>query len=528
MISYRDPRPEVLRLEELALLVKSGDIKLPRFQRPFVWKRSDMLLLLDSIYKGYPIGSLLLWNSSQPLKSVRDIADLVVESKIESYPTSYLLDGQQRLTTLCGALFWEGGASDSLWNIWFDLNSETFFHGKGESTDFAFPLNKMIDTSEFIAQCMRFQHLPDRQMYVDRAQKLLRSVKDYKIAVVKIGDMSIEEVAPIFERINSTGRKLTMVDLMMAATWSNGFDLSGYIQGIICSSDSKGLSGVPDQYVLRSIAAAADLGINKEDIQRLRGLTPADLKKSADACDEAFGAAAKWMSADLGIQDVSYLPYGLFLTHAVEFFRVAVNPTSGQLDELRAWFWFSAITSYFSGANTGQNSRDIALIRSFARGEVSALFERRQIDITRFLFDKFNLRNASSTTFALMLLALKPAKSISGREMSIDSVIEKSGRLFHTIHGSRVPDKNVCVIINPYRESASSAVEDDGLLKSHLLGGGVVGAAKKGDYRNFFELRAGEVSNFIAGLTGCDTKYVAAVDDSDDLFGFNDLYVENE
>ena len=51
-MSKRDPKPEVLRLEELALLVKSGDIKLPSFQRSFVWKRADMLKLLDSIYKG--------------------------------------------------------------------------------------------------------------------------------------------------------------------------------------------------------------------------------------------------------------------------------------------------------------------------------------------------------------------------------------------------------------------------------------------------------------------------------------------
>jgi hypothetical protein len=528
MISNRDPRPEVLRLEELALLVKSGDIKLPKFQRPFVWKRSEMLLLLDSIYKGYPIGSLLLWNSSQPLKSVRAIADLVVDGKNESYPTSYLLDGQQRLTTLCGALFWQGGASDSLWNIWFDLGSETFFHAKGVNTELAFPLNKIIDTGEFIAQCMRFQHLDDRQVYVDRAQKLLRAVKDYKIAVVKIGDMSIEEVAPIFERINSTGRKLTMVDLMMAATWSNGFDLSGYLKKIVDSSDEAGLSGVPEPFVLRSIAAAAGLGINKDDIQKLRGLEPAELKESADACGEAFVKAAGWIYAGLGIQDVSYLPYGMFLTHVVEFFRVVKNPDEAQLAELKAWFWFTAITSYFSGANTGQNSRDISLVRDFAKGEVGELFERRQIDITRFLFDRFNLRNASSTTFALMLLSLKPMASISGRAISIESAIEKSGRLFHAVHGGKLPDKNVCMIINPYREAASSASSDDGLLRSHLINQAVIDASVRGNYYDFFEFRASLITDFIRRVTGCGTTFVGVVDDSDDLFGFNDLFDENE
>ena len=44
-MQIKDPKPEIMRLEELALLVKSGDIKLPRFQRPFVWKQADMLKL---------------------------------------------------------------------------------------------------------------------------------------------------------------------------------------------------------------------------------------------------------------------------------------------------------------------------------------------------------------------------------------------------------------------------------------------------------------------------------------------------
>jgi len=52
---YRDPKPDILRIEELVRKVKSGDIKLPKFQRPFVWNKKDVLKLLDSIYNGYPI-----------------------------------------------------------------------------------------------------------------------------------------------------------------------------------------------------------------------------------------------------------------------------------------------------------------------------------------------------------------------------------------------------------------------------------------------------------------------------------------
>lgn len=527
-MSSRDPRPEVLRLEELALLVKSGDIKLPQFQRPFVWKRADMILLLDSIYKGYPIGSLLLWNSSQVLKSVRDIADLEVDAKADSYPTSYLLDGQQRLTTLCGALFWKGGASDSPWNILFDLKTEKFFHGKNQSQEFAIPLNKIIDTGDFISQCMRFQHLDDRDSYIARAQKLLRSIKDYKVAVVKIGDMSIEEVAPIFERINSTGRKLTMVDLMMAATWSNGFDLSSEISAILKACDEAGLSGVTDQYVLRSIAAAAGLGVNKEDIQKLRGLKPLELRQSASACKAAFEKASTWLSSCLRVRDASYLPYGLFLTYAVECFRVAGDLTDNQKEELESWFWYTSVTSYFAGASTGQNTRDLKLVRAFSSGLVYLLYDRGNIDLTGLLFDRFNLKNASSTTFALMLVSMRPEQSISGLPLGIDSVAEKSGRLFHVISGGGLPDKNVCMVVNPYRESGAMVVDDQEVLHSHFLTTDAVKAVQIGDYYGFVESRFSVISEFLERKTGCRSQFTFVNDGFDDALSFFDVPDDDE
>jgi uncharacterized protein with ParB-like and HNH nuclease domain len=124
MTFKNDPKPDVLRIEELVIRVKTGDIKLPKFQRPFVWKKTNILELLDSIYKGYPIGSILLWFTKQKLAKERNIADLAIDERNEEYPTNYLLDGQQRLSTLCWALFWDSQNRKSLWNVVFDLDKE--------------------------------------------------------------------------------------------------------------------------------------------------------------------------------------------------------------------------------------------------------------------------------------------------------------------------------------------------------------------------------------------------------------------
>src|SRR5436190_1352917 len=106
VLPSRAPEPTVDRIEELAGRILRGDILLPKFQRDFVWEKHQIIDLLDSIANNYPIGSVLLWRSRELLKSERNIADLEIAKTQSGYPVNYLLDGQQRLSTICGALYW--------------------------------------------------------------------------------------------------------------------------------------------------------------------------------------------------------------------------------------------------------------------------------------------------------------------------------------------------------------------------------------------------------------------------------------
>src|SRR5690349_1178759 len=91
----KDPQPSVDRIDDLARRILSGDILLPKFQRSFVWDRRQILMLLDSVARGFPIGSVLLWQSRQELHNQNSIADLEINLPKPDYPVNYLLDGQQ-------------------------------------------------------------------------------------------------------------------------------------------------------------------------------------------------------------------------------------------------------------------------------------------------------------------------------------------------------------------------------------------------------------------------------------------------
>lgn len=516
-MTLRDPKPEIQRLEELVTAIRHGEIRLPKFQRPFVWDRDDMLNLLDSIYNGYPIGSILLWHSSERLKSEKAIEGFDLDAAaIDRYPTDYLLDGQQRLTTLCGALFWEGNDQNSIWRIFFDLDKEEFTYAKDPVGVNLFPLNKLIRTSDFIRQCMKFEQSEKSREYYATAEKLLQSIKDYKIAVVKIGDIGLDEVAPIFERINSTGRKLTMVDLMRAATWKGGFDLTSEIDEIIAAVDRAGFGEISDTSILRSISASAGFGINKEDIDKLRTCSVSELRSASSEVKKSLLQALEFLRIEVSLDDLSFLPYGVQLTHLTEFFRVKPNPDNAQKRLLTRWFWTTSIARHFAGASTGQNAKDLEMIRGYARGDREFLEMPKWIDISPFLFDQFNLRNASSTGFALLLKTLNPQSNIYGTPFDRAHIKEKDRHIFEDLipRGAlNNSGRNIGQMLNPFKDAGHVSLTNENLssatLTAHLLDEICIDAILKGDYAQLIRSRAHLITERLHQMTGIELAATA-------------------
>lgn len=197
----KDPQPTVDRIDDLARRVLTGDILLPKFQREFVWEKSQVLQLLDSVAKNFPIGSILLWQSRQELRSENRIADLQITLPKPDYPVNYLLDGQQRLSTICGALYWNGTVPSSIWNIAYDLRKKTFVHldSLDDPPQHQIRTNLLADGARFYKHIATLDTLTaaDKDALKQQADELFNRFKDYKIAAVTLGDMTLDDVAPI-------------------------------------------------------------------------------------------------------------------------------------------------------------------------------------------------------------------------------------------------------------------------------------------------------------------------------------------
>ena len=93
-MSLSEIAPSSIKIDKLIGRIEEGDIKIPAFQRGFVWNQDQVVSLIDSIYNEYPIGSILLWNSHERLKSTRNIGGFLIPPREPEYPVNYVLDGQ--------------------------------------------------------------------------------------------------------------------------------------------------------------------------------------------------------------------------------------------------------------------------------------------------------------------------------------------------------------------------------------------------------------------------------------------------
>ncbi|MCC3291779.1 DUF262 domain-containing protein [Arthrobacter sp. zg-Y1110] len=223
-------KPVGWKVQGLVDSVESGVVQLPDLQRPFVWPKSKIRDLLDSMYRGYPVGELMFWNVSQE-DSSRTISGAT--GRIGSHQ---IIDGQQRLTSLYavfkGAMVRDADYNSRRMSIAFNPLTEKF-----EVTNTA--IEKSVDwisnVSEFFGNTYKTRRsfkkryeeargelTEDMEELIEERLGRLDSLRNYEFTVVEIQpDADKKVVADIFVRINSEGVSLKASDFIL--TWLSVF-----------------------------------------------------------------------------------------------------------------------------------------------------------------------------------------------------------------------------------------------------------------------------------------------------------------
>src|SRR5262249_43289536 len=152
--------PSSPRIASLLSDVAKGNIKIPVFQREYVWTDEQIMSLLDSIYRGYPVGSLLLWATKERLKHERNVGGFQLPETPEDSPVNYVLDGQQRLTTLYGVINSDAKTGDAelaeRFSVAFVPATEEFGHASAVDPKDSINLRNILDTTRLLPELTRF------------------------------------------------------------------------------------------------------------------------------------------------------------------------------------------------------------------------------------------------------------------------------------------------------------------------------------------------------------------------------------
>jgi hypothetical protein len=247
----------------------------------------------------------------------------------------------------------------------------------------------------------------------DRLDSLVRVLSGYRLPVVTLKNLELDEVCPIFERINSSGTRLSIYDLMVAATWSTTFDLNSRAESLTAALEQKDFDEIEGTTLLKVLSSINSRSTERSSIIDLRKLTDKQLDQLVQKARAALERAVDFLGTDLRIHSLDFLPYEAHLVVLARIFAERTSLYQAQVRRVRQWFWRSAFTEHYRGASDSFVTRSLNLAEQFVingKGDVDDFGDMPTArGLQRLTFRK---NGAGSRAFALAL-AKKSSKNIT-------------------------------------------------------------------------------------------------------------------
>ena len=345
--------PQIERLPSLLDEVRHGRVRVPRFQRPFIWTDSQRLDLLDSIWKGMPIGSLLFWRTeTQDLAVFGDLGGIQLDfpDPDSSSVRQYLLDGHQRVTTLFAALEpWRHSLpgpppEDAPIATYFDLTDGVFvLEGPEPPPPHWLPTDVLFHPFELFRFLGKLRERPDSEDLMRLAEQVSSHFKDYAVPIIPIvADVEdeLDRVTESFERVNSRGTTMSLVHMVSALHYSRGdADLNQQIETLLENLDPDGWSSLDSKLVLATVKAQLGLEVYEADARALADALRANPGAVGKAGD-ALSRAARFLCERCDIHGAATLPYSYQIVLLADALgRVPASHAEALEGRLTNWFW---------------------------------------------------------------------------------------------------------------------------------------------------------------------------------------------
>jgi len=364
------PSATTIDLEDLVKLVWDGYVRVPHFQRDFRWNRQDVTRLFDSILKGYPVGSLLLWVRPAPEQTIR-LGSLRIPA-LHTDRAFWVVDGQQRITSLANALH-EDGATDPRFALAYDLRAEKFTPRPAVDEPGTIPLPVVFDLHRVLRW---FADYPEVADYLDRATAVTKTLRQFKIPAYQVRQDDVKVLTDIFDRMNNYGKRLSRAEIFSAlfagdeAAQDDLLSIDRIAQDV---DTDLGFGLIDNDTVLRAILARRGPDVAREiriefDDQERRGpieFPGEDRDTAYQAGEDALRRAVRFLQVRAGVPHLSMLAYRYLLIVLSRLFAHHPEPDERSLQLLRRWYWRAAVVGpgFFKGHILGATSSLCSKVR---------------------------------------------------------------------------------------------------------------------------------------------------------------------
>lgn len=198
--------------------IEKGKLRIPNFQRDFVWDKKSIIELLESVYNGFPIGTIYFLESYESIFNSSTFEFGVKESEFESeYPIEYIIDGTQRLKTLYYCLYVNDDSKPAEFNIGFDPKRKNFIHLNNKNKPkYVINLTSIFSSESFMETQIELSKLKDSDTLLKEVNNLFHIFRNYQIPVITIANVPPDQVIEIFQHLNTTGKSLTKAEISRA------------------------------------------------------------------------------------------------------------------------------------------------------------------------------------------------------------------------------------------------------------------------------------------------------------------------
>ncbi|HEX4962319.1 MAG TPA: DUF262 domain-containing protein [Thermoanaerobaculia bacterium] len=350
-----DPHLEhpTIKVRQLVEDYNAGRIVIPEFQREYVWQKRKAPLLIDSLYRGFPISSLLLWQSAEESRARRRDPRPARLSLM-----NWLIDGQQRVITLARTMSGDEGI-------------DVVFHPDHD----AFKLANAATRAE--PGWVRVAELWDDELYRQFRRNLdgsrasdkrearfeaVRRILEYEIPLVRMVDHSFKDAVGAFKRINTLGVKLKQQDIESAeiASRHSGF-IADEVAPFLEKLRQQGFDRLNIMHLFRACAFVAKPdGRNRtplHELERQEVLSAwSDTKK---ATDQAIGL----IRSELGLVNMNILWSGALVVPVIALCATTA-PRQRDSKAVAAWLALAALLHRYSGSAETALDQDLRACRA--------------------------------------------------------------------------------------------------------------------------------------------------------------------